>query len=47
MRKLEVPNECPTEDYYKMLEWLENHNTQEDDVLLKENTRDVEIVDVN
>lgn len=46
IRKLEIPNDCPTEDYYEMLEWLEEKNIKENDILIKETSRDTEIVNV-
>lgn len=50
MRTLEVPDEAPTDDICRLLDWVDlqtkNNNKTIDDFIVKSDTRDFEIVDV-
>ena len=46
VRKLEVPDECPTDDYDSMEKWFDRQGKEELDYLIKKDTREREITDV-
>ena len=47
MMKIRVPDKCPTDNYGEMIEYIElKMKTSEDKLLVNEDTRDCEIVDV-
>lgn len=45
MRTVEVPDNCPDEDGWQLKSWLYDH--PKDYTLLKSDTRDFEIVDID
>ncbi|MCP4259114.1 MAG: hypothetical protein GY774_16635 [Planctomycetes bacterium] len=46
MRKIEVPDECPTDDIYRATDWIERQGHAIEDCVTSEDTRDCEITDV-
>lgn len=46
MRTLEVPDEAPTDDIYKLQDWIYKQGKSVDDYTASSKTRDCEIVDV-
>lgn len=46
MRKIEVPDDCPSDDIGNTAEWCWNQGKDLIDYVVSEDTRDCEIVDV-
>lgn len=46
MRTLEVPDECPSDSIFNIINWVWGNDKSTEDYRVKESTRDCEIVDV-